>query len=113
MKSAGQIAVRILNALTISMSLWANVWGEVAIDGVGQDIESGLLAYMNFDELPCDAPRWWVERGYRRAHEDIQQAMEAYGHYHAEVDGILYWQDDCWRSDFVIDPGAVMRIKTV
>src|SRR5690349_10577044 len=35
---------------------------EVVVDGVGDPERANILAHMNLDEEPCDAPQWRIEQ---------------------------------------------------
>src|SRR5690606_38203017 len=72
-----------------------------------------LTAFVTVDELPCDAPRWWVQRRHRQAPEQIRLAMETLGYYRSQVSGQLEWEEACWHATYDVDPGEPVRIQKV
>lgn len=93
--------------------LYSAAHGDVAINGVDDDVRSGILAFIGLDELPCDAPRWWVERGYRDAVEETGRALEAYGFYRPTVHTDLVWGEACWSATFDVVPGEPVLVGEV
>ena len=83
----------------------------LVIRGVDGPMEDVLEAFVTIDELPCDAPRWWVERRHRQAPEEIARAMETLGYYRSSVTSRLRWKDDCWRAVYEVDPGDPVRVE--
>jgi translocation and assembly module TamA len=86
---------------------------ELTIRGVGDAMEDVLEAFLTVDELPCDAPRWWVERRHRQAPDEIRRAMETLGYYRSELTGELVWEEECWHATYEVVPGDPVRIQTV
>ncbi len=82
------------------------------IRGVGEDVKDVLVAFLTIDELPCDAPRWWVERRHRQAPDEIRRGMEVLGYYRAEVESSLEWGEECWLAVYVVEPGDPVRVQT-
>jgi translocation and assembly module TamA len=98
----------------LALLLWpAAAYGEVSIEGVDEEVRSGILAFIALDELPCDAPRWWVQRGYRDALEGTRRALETYGYYRAAVHGDLAWGEACWTASFDVVTGEPVRLGSV
>ena len=93
--------------------LSAAAHGDVAIEGVDGEVRSGILAFIGLDELPCDAPRWWVERGYRDAVDETRRALETYGFYRPTVEADLTWGEECWLASFDLVPGEAVRFGEV
>jgi translocation and assembly module TamA len=86
---------------------------ELEILGVDEDLEVVLRAFVTIDELPCDAPRWWVERRHRQAPAEMQRGLEALGYYRAEITGEVEWGETCWQARYVVEQGEPVRIQTV
>jgi translocation and assembly module TamA len=86
---------------------------ELQIRGVDEDLETVLRAFVTIDELPCDAPRWWIERRHRQAPAEMQRGLEALGYYRAEITGEIEWGEACWQASYVVEPGDPVRIQTV
>ncbi|MEQ8857011.1 MAG: autotransporter assembly complex family protein [Pseudomonadales bacterium] len=96
---------------------WAVAWwaapvhAGLSISGVDDATEKVLEAFLTVDDLPCDAPRWWVERRHRQAPDEIRQAMEALGFYRSTQSGTLDWANDCWQANYQVDPGDPVRVE--
>ncbi|MFU8815995.1 MAG: autotransporter assembly complex protein TamA [Pseudomonadales bacterium] len=99
--------------LVCALLVAASARSELTIRGVNDDVEAVLRAFVTIDELPCDAPRWWVERRHRQAPEQIRRGLEALGYYRSEVSGELEWQEQCWQASYRVEPGEPVRIQTV
>jgi translocation and assembly module TamA len=108
-----QIQVRRLVLLLGSLLGFAPAWSELDIRGVDGRLDYVLRAFVNIDELPCDAPRWWVERRHREAPVEMRRALETLGYYRAEIEGSLAWRDGCWRAVYDVAPGDPVRIQAV
>ncbi len=83
---------------------------DLKIRGVDDSTKTVLEAFVTIDELPCDAPRWWVERRHRQAPDEIRQGMEALGFYRSTQTGTLAWEDECWQAVYEVDPGDPVRV---
>jgi translocation and assembly module TamA len=70
-----------------------------------------LRAVVGIADLPCDAPRWWVERRHRQAPGEIRRAMELFGYYNAEVEAELGWEASCWQASYTVAAGEPVRIE--
>jgi translocation and assembly module TamA len=86
---------------------------ELVIRGVGDDLEVVLRAFVTIDELPCDAPRWWVESRHRQAPAEMERGLEALGYYRSDISGELEWGEACWRASYDVAAGDPVRIQTV
>lgn len=84
---------------------------DLRIRGVGDDVRAVLRAVVSINDLPCDAPRWWVQRRHRQAPEEIRRAMELFGFYGAEVSAELDWGESCWQAVYTVSPGEAVRIE--
>lgn len=96
-----------------ALVLASPVVAELRIRGVDDGTEEVLRAFVTIDELPCEAPRWWVERRHRQAPTEIRRGMETLGYYRSEQSGKLTWEDDCWQASYRVEPGEPVRIQTV
>ena len=54
--------------------------------GVEAPLAANVLAYLDLDEEPCDAPRWRVEQLYRGAPARIRDALQAFGYYEPTIE---------------------------
>jgi translocation and assembly module TamA len=86
---------------------------EVELTGVEGPIAANVLAYLDLDDEPCDAPSWRVEQLYRGAPERIRDALQAYGYYEPTIAPALVTADDCWHARFEIALGPPVRIRAV
>ena len=86
---------------------------DLTIRGVDDDVEDVLQAFITVDELPCDAPRWWVERRHRQAPQEIRRAMETLGYYRSQLSSNLEWDEECWQATYEVTPGDPVRIQSV
>jgi len=85
---------------------------EVRIDGVDGDTQAVVLAFLSIDELPCDAPQWWIEYRLKQLRPEIGRAMGALGFYNPEVTTTLDRSDACWTLRVAIKPGDQVRVRS-
>jgi len=101
-------------AVILSIALAAGVArAELRVTGVDDDVEEVVRAFLTVDDLPCDSPRWWIERAFRRADMEARQAMETLGYYQSSVEISLAWDQQCWQVRVAIVRGEAVRIGTV
>ncbi|HXS78731.1 MAG TPA: autotransporter assembly complex family protein [Gammaproteobacteria bacterium] len=86
---------------------------DVEVLGVEGPLAANVLAYLDLDEEPCDAPRVRVEQLYGRAPPRIRDALQAFGHYEPTVTPELSFADACWHARFTIAAGEPVRIRTL
>jgi len=86
---------------------------DVEIVGVDGPLAANVLAYLDLDEEPCDAPQWRVEQLNSRAPARIRDALEAFGYYEPTVEPGLTFADECWHARFTIAPGEPVRVRTL
>jgi translocation and assembly module TamA len=108
-----QIQVRRSLLLLASLVGCAPAWSELDIRGIDGRLDYVLRAFVTIDELPCDAPRWWVERRHRAAPAEMRRALETLGYYRAEIEGSLAWRDACWHAVYDVAPGDPVRIQSI
>lgn len=85
---------------------------DLVLTGVDGALLANVLAHVDLDEEPCDAPRWRVEREYAAASSEIRAALEALGHYEPQLTASLDLErDDCWRATIAIAPGEPVRVR--
>ena len=104
------VVTLVLTVCTLTTQLGRTA-DKLIIQGVEKDIEASVLAYLSLDDLPCTAPRWWVDRAYKQARVDVRSALEAYGYYQPVISPGLEWRGDCWRATFSIEPGEPVQIN--
>lgn len=84
----------------------------VEIQGIEGAPSTNVLAYLDLDEEPCDAPSWRVEQQFRLAPARVREALQAYGYYEPTLTPTLTFADDCWHAVFAVAPGEPVRIRT-
>ncbi len=86
---------------------------DVEILGVEGAPATNVLAYLDLDEEPCDAPRLRVEQLHGRAPARIRDALQAFGYYEPTIEPELTFAEECWHARYVITPGEPVRIRAV
>ena len=86
---------------------------EVELLGVEGPLAANVLAHLDLDEEPCDAPRVRVEQLHNPSPARIRDALQAFGYYEPTIEPVLLFSDDCWHARFTIDPGEPVRIRTL
>lgn len=86
---------------------------DVSIEAPGGDevLMENLRARLALEGVACDAPSWRVRRLFKRAEQDFQPALRAFGYYRAKVEKQLETGGDCWNAAFVIELGERIRIR--
>jgi len=101
-------------AIILSIVLAAGVArAELRVTGVDDDVEEVVRAFLTVDDLPCDSPRWWVERAFQRAETEARRAMETLGYYQSSFETSLAWEQACWQVGLAIEQGKAVRIGSV
>jgi translocation and assembly module TamA len=72
-----------------------------------------VLAYVDIDDLDCDATTANVQRTLDRAVEQTHNALNAFGFYTPEVTTRLELDEDCWQATIAIVAGEPVRLRTV
>jgi translocation and assembly module TamA len=99
------VALAVLGAGTAS--------ADVNLTGVDGPVAANVLAYLDLDDEPCDAPRWRVEQQYRAAPGRIRDALQAFGYYEPSVAPALDQDEACWHARFEIELGEAVRLRAV
>jgi translocation and assembly module TamA len=110
---AGPARARRAAAVAIALSLAGAAIADVELTGVEGAVAANVLAYLDLDDEPCDAPRWRVEQLYRGAPQRIGEALQAFGYYEPGIDRELSFADECWHARFAITAGEPVRIRTL
>lgn len=74
-------------------------------------LEQNLRARLALAAEPCDAPEWRVRRLFKRAEQDFQPALRAFGYYQPKIEKRLETEAACWQAHFSIDPGKRTSIR--
>ena len=102
-----------LHAASLALAGAGTAAADVVITGVDGPVAANVLAYLDLDEEPCDAPRWRVEQLYRNAPERIRDALQAFGFYEPGIVPELGFAEECWHAQFAITAGEPVRIRTL
>jgi len=86
---------------------------EVELVGVEGPAAANVLAYLDLDDEPCDAPRLRIEQMHGRAAARIRDSLQAYGYYEPSVEPSLLFADDCWHARYTIATGEPVRIRAL
>ncbi len=92
---------------------WGAVRAEVSIEGVEGILDENILAYLQLDDEPCDAPSWRTRRLYAEAEQEIYAALEVLGYYNASVEKSFTRGEACWQATFRVTPGEPVRLREV
>jgi translocation and assembly module TamA len=85
----------------------------VDFKGLSRTTEKIVRATIALDDKPCTAPDARVRRLYRRADQEILQALEVYGYYAPTITKTLASDNGCWRASFRIDRGPRVKLRKV
>jgi translocation and assembly module TamA len=85
----------------------------VELMGVEDPLAANVLAYLDLDEEPCDAPRLRVEQLHSRAPARIRESLQAFGYYEPTVAPELTFVDGCWQARYTIEAGEPVRVRAL
>ena len=87
----------------------------VEIEGVRGELLDNVRALLSMERQrqEPDLTPLRVRRLHARAGEEIQTALEPFGHYHVGVDAELDEQAGGWLARYVIDPGPRMELEEI
>jgi translocation and assembly module TamA len=88
------------------------VWADVELVGLDETIATNVRLLLPLSESGCDSARWRVERLFRDADKNINEALEALGYYEPKISKSLAWSDDCWHARFEVQTGTPVLIKS-
>ena len=98
----------------MSLLLAVQVRAEVSFSGLDEALEQNARALMRLATAPCDAPEWRVRKLFRDADAQLQDALEALGHYRFSVDKRISFQDtECWSAEFEVSLDEPVRVRDV
>lgn len=83
------------------------------IEGVRGAVRDNVIAHLELDDAPCDAPSWRVRRLNNKAERQVREALEAYGFYNPTITIRPGREKDCWLTTITIAPGEPVRLRTV
>jgi translocation and assembly module TamA len=100
-------------ALCLGLAAARPAAATVELRGVEGEIAANVLAYLNLDEEPCDAPAAHIEPQRLAAPARIREALEAYGYYQPTIESTFETGRDCWHVEFAITLGEPVRLRGV
>ena len=100
-------------ATAAALAVAGTAAADVEVLGLDGPLTANVLAYLELDEEPCDAPRWRVEQLERGAPARIRDALQAFGYYEPTITPVLTFAEECWRASFTIAPGDPVRIRAL
>ncbi|MCW8946252.1 MAG: autotransporter assembly complex protein TamA [Sedimenticola sp.] len=85
----------------------------IEFKGVSGELESNLRAGLSLTAESCDAPAWRVNRLFRRADSELDQAARALGYYRIQLEKKILFNPACWQASFDIQPGEPAHLVNV
>ena len=98
--------------LTFAALAAPRIAAEVILNGIEGPPHDNVLAYLDLDQEPCDAPELRVRQLYQAATEDVVAALQALGYYAPRITPTLTFEPECWRATFTIELGEPVLIRT-
>jgi translocation and assembly module TamA len=95
----------------IATALGSIATAQVELSGIDGALAANVLAYLDLDEEPCDAPRWRVEQLFRAAPLRVGEALQAYGYYEPKIEPELTFAENCWQARFAVAIGEPVLIR--
>jgi translocation and assembly module TamA len=89
------------------------VRADVVLVGLDEAPRANVLAYLDFDDEPCDAPAWRVEQQFQAAPARISAALEAFGYYEPRITPMLERDAACWHATFTVQPGEPVVVRNL
>ena len=86
---------------------------DLAVTGVGSELERNVRAFASIAAEPCDAEDWVVRRRFRTLESEVKKAMQPFGYYRPAVSASLSRDDRCWQATVTIEPGEPVRLRNV
>lgn len=78
---------------------------EVAIFGLSDELANNVRAHLPLVEEGCLIPRWRLQQRRKEARTLVDQALQAFGYYHATINEIFSETDTCWLLKITVDRG--------
>lgn len=88
-------------------------YAEVIINGIEGEALVNIKAMLRLEKEKCDIPRWRIKNLFNKSGQEIDQALRAFGYYHASYDRKLVFKKDCWQADFAVKPGVRVTVTEV
>ena len=91
----------------------AGAQSDVRIVGVEGAVADNVLAHLDLDDEPCDAPERRIAQRLRAAPAQVRSALEAFGYYAPEIATQSVPREGCWHVELTIDPGPRVVLRRV
>jgi translocation and assembly module TamA len=112
LRALGRPPVRLPPAFLLGALLAASpVDAEVVLMGLDAAQSANVLAYLEVDDEPCDAPAWRVEQLNQASPARIRDALQALGYYEPRIDSKLERDDACWHATFTVELGEPTVVR--
>jgi translocation and assembly module TamA len=112
LRALGRLPVRLPPAFLLGALLAASpVDAEVVLMGLDAAQSANVLAYLEVDDEPCDAPAWRVEQLNQASPARIRDALQALGYYEPRIDSKLERDDACWHATFTVELGEPTVVR--
>lgn len=86
---------------------------ETTITGIEGDLLTNVEAYLDIDDLDCDATPSLVRQALERAVAQSTEALNALGYYSPSIETRLQGGEACWQAFVSIDPGDPVLLREV
>jgi translocation and assembly module TamA len=88
---------------------------EVRVEGLRGELKKNALANIDLEELRKDKSldEGRIRRLYAQGPEEIEDALQPFGYYHAAVRSSLDHQNGTWVATFKVDAGPPLKVGTV
>jgi len=101
---------------TVVLAISGLAWGtrtlaDVELSGVEGPAAANVLAFIDLDDEPCDAPHWRVEQLRSQTPARVRQALQVYGYYEPRIASTLEFGKDCWHAKLEVTLGEPVRLR--
>jgi len=88
---------------------------DVKVDGLRGDLRKNALANLDLEQLRKDKSldEGRIRRLFAQGPEEIEEALQPFGYYHAVVQSSLARRQDTWVATYKVDAGPPLKIGTV
>lgn len=86
---------------------------QLHMHGADKELLSVMHALSTALKLQCDVPRWKVNEVIDNDNEAVEEALHAYGYYHARIQREITHVNNCWQVQLTLIPGVRTYIEAV
>lgn len=91
----------------------AAVSAETVVSGVDDALRENVLAYVDIDDLACDATAVSIRRALELIPAQAAEALNAFGYYAPVITTDFEEGEDCWQAVIDVAPGEPVRLRSV